>query len=51
MKFCFFSVKGEKLLESENLKEVESRAREYKEQNKLSSLQICTSTGKFFKWI
>lgn len=51
MKFCFFSVKGEKVYESENLKTIETEAKRYKEQNKLISLQICTGAGKFFKWI
>ncbi len=51
MKFNFYSVKGEKVFESEDLSQVEIEAKKYKQSNNLKKLQICKEKGEFVKWI
>lgn len=51
MKFNFYSKKGEKVFESEDLSKVGDEAKKYKESEKLKKLQICKGKGEFVKWI
>lgn len=48
--FKFFD-KGVLIHSSNSLEEVEKKALEYKQKNRLKLIEIVTGKGKFYKWI
>lgn len=49
--FKFNDKSGKIVFSDEELKKVEEKAKKYKKENQLKSLEIVTKEGKFVKWI